>query len=525
MEAEIPSPKEGEYLVCYFEDGSYNFIPEDDAMPFHPHRPPYTTYVSGPDGAQFKEDHAVSLATRYWETGEAPDSFHWLHWKKKEELAVLGGASVQAGSDHSKKRSASNLSGSTANGQTSKKVKSFSVTSGSEAPTKKAKKDDPSDSNIARKGSSPVPYNNSNSNHFKNSKQDQHTSSVSNSASTKSHKSHSATHSSKSINNHNQHPTLSTPRPSSPHGSSYQNGSSYPGSRSLSPSAHLPPPKKFAMSASNATSSTPSSYDPRVAIPTTSSGSIPPHHHLHNHPPPPVIIPKWERPAGGLKMLNGVFPQSSKKRWLDRWNSECKSSSPSPLGCAPPMVPLEQTPAPSSPSLSSFPPSQPSSSIRNPPPTLKTESHGNPVDGYLSPPVEQQHPMPSAAVSDDTNSVKPIVNPMSISDIKADTDNSNCHQMNVDEPNIKLEEADLGKSVVVVDGSSIPGGGVKREEGQPMGKGISAILMDSKMAETKQEPTPSPPPPPSSSLERGDVVPVAGVESAVEEVLGSSNSA
>ncbi|KAJ3100530.1 hypothetical protein HDU97_002166 [Phlyctochytrium planicorne] len=75
---EITEPKDGEYLVCYFEDGSFSVIPESDAVPFSPLIPPYTLYVAGADGQDFKSDNAVKLATQYWETGIPPPSFVWL---------------------------------------------------------------------------------------------------------------------------------------------------------------------------------------------------------------------------------------------------------------------------------------------------------------------------------------------------------------------------------------------------------------------------------------------------------------
>ncbi|KAJ3130734.1 hypothetical protein HK100_007587 [Physocladia obscura] len=78
VDIQITEPKDGEYLVCYFEDGSFSTIPESDAMPFNPSLPPYTTYLNGSDGRRFKEDNAVRLATQYWEKGIPPASFGWL---------------------------------------------------------------------------------------------------------------------------------------------------------------------------------------------------------------------------------------------------------------------------------------------------------------------------------------------------------------------------------------------------------------------------------------------------------------
>ncbi|KAJ3063765.1 hypothetical protein HDU98_000445 [Podochytrium sp. JEL0797] len=76
---EIKDPEATEYLVCYFEDGSFSTIPKDDAMPFHPRRHPYTTYLQSPDGPRFRLDNAVSLATDYFENGVVPPSFLWLN--------------------------------------------------------------------------------------------------------------------------------------------------------------------------------------------------------------------------------------------------------------------------------------------------------------------------------------------------------------------------------------------------------------------------------------------------------------
>ncbi|KAI8609051.1 hypothetical protein BC830DRAFT_1152559 [Chytriomyces sp. MP71] len=76
---DMEEPKDGEYLVCYFEDASFSTIPETAAIPFNPNQHPYTTYLHGPDGDEFKQDNAVRLATEYYSSGVPPASFVWLH--------------------------------------------------------------------------------------------------------------------------------------------------------------------------------------------------------------------------------------------------------------------------------------------------------------------------------------------------------------------------------------------------------------------------------------------------------------
>ncbi|KAJ3045232.1 hypothetical protein HDV00_011104 [Rhizophlyctis rosea] len=71
-------PKAGEFVVCYFEDGSYSTVPETAARPLCPHLAPYTDYSNGPHRDAFVSDKAVVLATRYYERGDIPESFSWL---------------------------------------------------------------------------------------------------------------------------------------------------------------------------------------------------------------------------------------------------------------------------------------------------------------------------------------------------------------------------------------------------------------------------------------------------------------
>ncbi|KAI9332292.1 hypothetical protein DFJ73DRAFT_62701 [Zopfochytrium polystomum] len=96
MEIEIEEPKEGEYLVCYFEDGSFSVVPEAAAMPFCPTKPPYTTYLNGRNGAAFRADNAVRLATDFWTNGVAPPSFAWLHSLAKPETSASGQSGKKA---------------------------------------------------------------------------------------------------------------------------------------------------------------------------------------------------------------------------------------------------------------------------------------------------------------------------------------------------------------------------------------------------------------------------------------------
>ncbi|KAJ3043177.1 hypothetical protein HK097_001810, partial [Rhizophlyctis rosea] len=77
-EESFKDPQKGEFIVCYFEDGSYSNITESAARPLCPHLPPYTDYMSGEDRDRFLGDKAVIAATRYWETGEIPPTFTWL---------------------------------------------------------------------------------------------------------------------------------------------------------------------------------------------------------------------------------------------------------------------------------------------------------------------------------------------------------------------------------------------------------------------------------------------------------------
>ncbi|CAG8481744.1 11656_t:CDS:2 [Acaulospora morrowiae] len=78
MDSDVQYPREGENLVCYFEDGSYSIVSEKDQLPFDPNSEPYTTYMEGPNVSIFQRDKAVTLATLYFEKGAVPPSFKWL---------------------------------------------------------------------------------------------------------------------------------------------------------------------------------------------------------------------------------------------------------------------------------------------------------------------------------------------------------------------------------------------------------------------------------------------------------------
>ncbi|KAJ3013987.1 UNVERIFIED_CONTAM: hypothetical protein HDU68_000463 [Siphonaria sp. JEL0065] len=100
---EIDEPKEGEYLVCYFEDGSFSTIPIAAAMPFNPRSHPYTSYLHGAYANNFKRDNAVRLATDYFENGAIPPSFSWLNGGlAAAAAAAAAAASTRGGSlgDH-----------------------------------------------------------------------------------------------------------------------------------------------------------------------------------------------------------------------------------------------------------------------------------------------------------------------------------------------------------------------------------------------------------------------------------------
>ncbi|KAJ1982803.1 hypothetical protein H4R35_000162 [Dimargaris xerosporica] len=71
-------PGKGEYLVCYFEDGSYSIVSKRDTRPFSPSLPPYSAYRYGPHSHEFKHDRGVQLATLYHEMAMAPDTFAWI---------------------------------------------------------------------------------------------------------------------------------------------------------------------------------------------------------------------------------------------------------------------------------------------------------------------------------------------------------------------------------------------------------------------------------------------------------------
>ncbi|KAI9003560.1 hypothetical protein BC832DRAFT_82564 [Gaertneriomyces semiglobifer] len=85
VNGEVKDPADGECVVVYFEDGSYNTIPESDIRTFCPYEAPYTTYAEGPNAKAFCADKAVILATAYWEEGRFPPMFGWLQDCPKED--------------------------------------------------------------------------------------------------------------------------------------------------------------------------------------------------------------------------------------------------------------------------------------------------------------------------------------------------------------------------------------------------------------------------------------------------------
>ncbi|TPX65419.1 hypothetical protein SpCBS45565_g05201 [Spizellomyces sp. 'palustris'] len=87
VNGEVKDPKEGECVVVYFEDASYNTIRESELKPFCPSQPPYTTYMNGPNGKAFRSDKAVILATLYWERGTIPPAFSWLQECQPDDRA------------------------------------------------------------------------------------------------------------------------------------------------------------------------------------------------------------------------------------------------------------------------------------------------------------------------------------------------------------------------------------------------------------------------------------------------------
>ncbi|CAG8569203.1 6839_t:CDS:2 [Diversispora eburnea] len=75
MDSDVKYPSKGENLVCYFEDGSFSIVAEQDLLPFDPNNKPYITYMEGPNSTIFQKDKAVALATLYFEKGIIPPSF------------------------------------------------------------------------------------------------------------------------------------------------------------------------------------------------------------------------------------------------------------------------------------------------------------------------------------------------------------------------------------------------------------------------------------------------------------------
>ncbi|KAJ3169862.1 hypothetical protein HDU88_000502 [Geranomyces variabilis] len=90
VNGEVEDPKEGECVVVYFEDASYNTVKESDYKTFCPFQPPYTSEVHGKNGRAFCRDPAVMRATVYWETGKVPPAFTWLRSFPPEDRSKAG---------------------------------------------------------------------------------------------------------------------------------------------------------------------------------------------------------------------------------------------------------------------------------------------------------------------------------------------------------------------------------------------------------------------------------------------------
>ncbi|KAJ3158645.1 hypothetical protein HDU86_002609 [Geranomyces michiganensis] len=90
VNGEVEDPKDGECVVVYFEDASYNTVKESDYKTFCPFQPPYTSEVHGKNGRAFCRDPAVMRATVYWETGKVPPAFTWLRSFPPEDRSKAG---------------------------------------------------------------------------------------------------------------------------------------------------------------------------------------------------------------------------------------------------------------------------------------------------------------------------------------------------------------------------------------------------------------------------------------------------
>jgi hypothetical protein len=120
--------------------------------------------LNGPDGDLFRNDNAVTLATKYWETGIAPPSFVWLHKKAMAALSdnanVADATAADGQASGGKKRSAPSSSLASVsvqvNGPGGKKNKG-GATVVSEPPNKKAKKESGGGSNNQSSNHQPQP--------------------------------------------------------------------------------------------------------------------------------------------------------------------------------------------------------------------------------------------------------------------------------------------------------------------------------------------------------------------------------
>ncbi|XP_029166584.1 uncharacterized protein LOC114937325 [Nylanderia fulva] len=73
-------PLDKEFLVCYFEDGSYSCVGESEIKSFDFNSEPYVLWSSD---KIFLRDKSYKLATSYLLDGKIPPKFKWLKRKNK----------------------------------------------------------------------------------------------------------------------------------------------------------------------------------------------------------------------------------------------------------------------------------------------------------------------------------------------------------------------------------------------------------------------------------------------------------
>jgi len=82
MSEDFEEPNDDEYLVCYFEDGSFSLVQRSETVSFSPYADPYKSYLTGECAMDFRKDKAVILATIYWQSAKPPPTFTWLLGRK-----------------------------------------------------------------------------------------------------------------------------------------------------------------------------------------------------------------------------------------------------------------------------------------------------------------------------------------------------------------------------------------------------------------------------------------------------------